>query len=454
MRKGNGNRVVFGLATLAFGAVLASAHSYGPPPGTTAAPGEDSRACAQCHTGTALNAGGGKVEIILPNGPTYSPGVAQHIMVRVSDPAQRRWGFQFSARLNSDLANGQAGDLKESDGLTMVVCSNGASKPCATAGSTLQFIEHTPEGTRLGTPNGATFEFDWTPPATDVGNVTFYAAGNAANGNGSSSGDHIYTAHVELTSAAPAGAPAKPTISRNGVVSSATLQPTIAPNSWITISGSNFASTSRSWKKEDIQNGRLPSSLDGLSVTVNNKPAYVEFISSSQINALTPDDTSSGAVEVKVTNAAGTSDPVTVQMQQPAPGFFLFDNKYLAAAHADGKAIGKVGLFPPFPNLTTPAKPGEIIVLYATGCGATDPPATAGQVVAQVSKLVTPPRISIGGLPADVQFAGLIPGFAGLYQFNVMVPSAVGDGDQPVIADLNGIVSPSGPSCCFITIEH
>src|SRR5438874_10408654 len=123
--KANTIRVFFALASLAPGAVIAVAHSYGPPPGTTAAPGEDARACTQCHTGTALNGGGGKIEIVLPNGPTYSPGVTQHIMVHVSDPPQRRWGFQLSARLNSDPANAQAGDLNSTDAFTMVVCSNG-----------------------------------------------------------------------------------------------------------------------------------------------------------------------------------------------------------------------------------------------------------------------------------------------------------------------------------------
>src|SRR5438874_11768455 len=125
MTKLNIGRVSIALVWLTLGAVVALAHSNGPPPGTTAAPGEDARACTQCHTGTALNGGGGKVEIILPNGPTYSPGVRQRIMVHVSDPAQRRWGFQLSARLNSDPANAQAGDLNSTDAFTMVVCSNG-----------------------------------------------------------------------------------------------------------------------------------------------------------------------------------------------------------------------------------------------------------------------------------------------------------------------------------------
>jgi uncharacterized protein (TIGR03118 family) len=132
-------------------------------------------------------------------------------MVQVSDPQQRRWGFQMSARLKSDLANGQAGDFKPTDGFTQVICDNGASKPCADK-AVVQFIEHTTAGTRPGTPGVATFEFDWTPPAADAGNIVLFAAGNAANGDGNPSGDHIYNSSVEITVAAANNPPTPPAI--------------------------------------------------------------------------------------------------------------------------------------------------------------------------------------------------------------------------------------------------
>jgi hypothetical protein len=160
-------------------------HSYGPAPRVTAAPGDNSRACTQCHTTNALNSGTGSVKIILQSGAFYVPGVKQRVMVQVSDAAQQRWGFELTARLNSDLSNGQAGDLTAVDGFTQVICEDSAPKPCV---SGPQFITHTSAGTRNGTPGGATFQFDWTPPATNAGPVTLYAAGNAANGNGSPSG--------------------------------------------------------------------------------------------------------------------------------------------------------------------------------------------------------------------------------------------------------------------------
>jgi uncharacterized protein (TIGR03118 family) len=147
-----------------------------------------------------LNSGRGSVTIVLPNGNSYTPGVKQHIQVKVSDPDQRRWGFQMTARRASNLAAAQAGDFNPTDSFTQVICSDGQRKPCASA-DIIQYIEHTSAGTRNGTRSGVTFELDWTPPDSSEA-VTLYVAANAANGNGDESGDHIYTSNVQLTSTA------------------------------------------------------------------------------------------------------------------------------------------------------------------------------------------------------------------------------------------------------------
>src|SRR3954453_6821290 len=86
------------------------AHSYGPAPRVTGAPGDNPRACTLCHTGSALNSGSGSVKIVLQGVAFYIPGVRQRVTVQVADPGQRRWGFELTARLNSNLENGQAGD--------------------------------------------------------------------------------------------------------------------------------------------------------------------------------------------------------------------------------------------------------------------------------------------------------------------------------------------------------
>ena len=206
-RLGSRRLLQFGALTL-FGAGALQAYSGGPPPRFSGAPGDNSGACTSCHSGAAPNAGKGSVKIVLPGAASYLPGVTQHIVVQVADPQQHRWGFELSARLKSDLSHGQAGDLKPTDSFTQVICDSGNPKPCA-PDSAVQFIQHTTAGTRLGTAGGVSFEFDWTPPPQrDAGNVVLYVAANAANGDGGTNGDHIYTTSVELTSNSPDVPPA------------------------------------------------------------------------------------------------------------------------------------------------------------------------------------------------------------------------------------------------------
>ena len=287
-------------------------HSYGPPPRVTGAPGDNTRACTQCHADSALNSGTGSVSILLQSGAFYIPGVKQRVSVRVADPNQRRWGFELTARLNSDLEKGQAGDFTSVDNMTQVICEDNAPRPCA-SGPT--FITHTSAGTRNGTNGGGTFQFDWTPPATNAGPVTFYVAGNAANGNGANTGDLIYTSSVQLTPAIPAA----PSVTAGNIVSAATsLAGTMSPNSWVTIFGSNLGVTTRGWADSDFLNGGIPFSLDGVSVVLNlfgaPRLAYVGYVSPTQVNFLLPSDLAATAVTVQVRNPAGTSTamPITV----------------------------------------------------------------------------------------------------------------------------------------------
>jgi uncharacterized protein (TIGR03118 family) len=197
------NKTLKTLILITSAAAAAFGFSTGPVARRTGGPGDNPLACTACHTGTALNGGAGSVKITLAGAATYTAGVKQHIQVTVSDPDQMRWGFQLSARLNSDPSNGRAGDLLPgSDGFTQIRCDSGNFGTCKDG--EVQFIEHTQAGTRNGTKTGATFDFDWMPPSAGSGAVTFYVAGNGANGNGSPSGDHIYTSSLPLSEAAVA----------------------------------------------------------------------------------------------------------------------------------------------------------------------------------------------------------------------------------------------------------
>ena len=154
--------------------------------------------------------------------------------------------------------------------------------------------------------------------------------------------------------------------------------PTIAPNTWVEINGLNLAPAgdSRTWQGSDFVNSQLPVQLDGVSATVNGKPAYVYYISPTQVNILTPPDAMSGAVPVQVTNNGAMSATFMAQAQAESPSFFVFNGgPYIAATHADGSLIGPATLYP---GLSTPALPGETIVLYANGFGPTSIPVVSG----------------------------------------------------------------------------
>jgi len=225
--------------------------------------------------------------------------------------------------------------------------------------------------------------------------------------------------------------------------------PTIAPNTWVEIKGSNLAPAGdiRTWQGSDFVNNQLPVQLDGVNVTVNGKSAYVYYISPTQVNILTPPDAMQGSVQVVVKNGGVASAAFSVQAQALSPSFFVFNGgPYVAATHADGSLIGPATLYP---GSSTPAKPGETVVLYANGFGATSTPVVSGATT-QSGTLSPLPVITVGGIPATVSFAGLNV-TPGEFQFNIIIPLNAADGDQPLMASYNGATTQPGT---LISIQH
>jgi uncharacterized protein (TIGR03437 family) len=204
---------------------------------------------------------------------------------------------------------------------------------------------------------------------------------------------------------------------------------TIAPGTWIEIYGSNLAQTTRPWQASDFTGGAAPTSLAGVSVTINGRPATVEYVSPGQVNAFTPTTLSPGPAQVTVTNSAGTSRGYAVTVAATEPG--------MLAVSQDVATTWAVGVFPDFqtfvlPPLTyptvppiapvpsRPAKGGETIVLWGIGFGSATP------------------QFLFGGLPAQVTYAGPAPDTLGLYQFNVVVPSGLLQKPAPLQVRVNG----------------
>jgi uncharacterized protein (TIGR03437 family) len=223
------------------------------------------------------------------------------------------------------------------------------------------------------------------------------------------------------------------------VVNAASFQPGIASGGFVSILGTGFGASTRSWTSSDFSGAGLPVSLDGVSVTIGGKPAYVEYISPTQINAIAPDDGSIGQAEARVTTPQGASYAGTAVKQKAAPAFFTYfvgGASYVAAVHVDGVTVGPAG-----PS-SRPAVPGEVIEIYGTSFGPTNPPAPTSQTISQPAPLSVPVTVTIGGIDAQVQWAGIVA--PGLYQLNVEIPAG-GAGDQPIQASLGGFQSASGP---------
>ncbi len=242
---------------------------------------------------------------------------------------------------------------------------------------------------------------------------------------------------------------ATPSISANGIVNGASFQPGIVANSWMTIEGANLAAVTDTWVKA-IVNGALPTSLDGVTASVGGKPAYVYYVSPTQLNLLAP-DIPAGPAQVTVTAPSGTSSTFTVTASQYGPAFFSWPNNQPVATRQDFSYAAADGTFAG--ATTVPAKPGDVIILWGTGFGPTLPAAPVGVQVPsdRTYSTATPPSIQINNVAATVYGAALAPGFAGLYQVAIQVPTSLPDGNWPLTAIIGGVTSPSGVS---LTVHH
>jgi hypothetical protein len=157
------------------------AFSSGPPDGRTGAPGE--LTCYDgCHNSYTLNYGTGNVSFSgVPE--LYVPGETYLITILVAHPSMQRWGFELSVKTNQQA---QAGNI--------TVTQSNYTQTGFLSGIT--YLKHRSAGTFNGQAGGAEWEFEWTAPESETGNITFYASGNCANGNGMNSNDYIYTTSI------------------------------------------------------------------------------------------------------------------------------------------------------------------------------------------------------------------------------------------------------------------
>jgi uncharacterized protein (TIGR03437 family) len=205
-----------------------------------------------------------------------------------------------------------------------------------------------------------------------------------------------------------------------------------APAGLISISGTNLT------KVADDLSGwlgkTLPTSFNGTKLTIGGKSAPVIYVSPGQITAQVPVDVTAGSQPVIVTNSNGASAATNVTIGSPAPAIFV-----------DGAGRGFV-THQNF-DLVLPgngARSGELLILWATGLGQTTPAMSTGQVLDFPPQSNTAPvTVTIGSQNAAVVYSIAAPGFPGLYQIAVTMPSGVAAGNVPVVLRMGTVASAS-----------
>ncbi|MEK7405890.1 MAG: choice-of-anchor V domain-containing protein [Acidobacteriota bacterium] len=408
--------------------------------------------CTRCHTTFAPANSDPAGSVRLTVGP-YTPGRTQTLRVTVSHPEGQRWGFQLSAHIINNPTQ-PAGILTPNDDVA-VVCGTEPTPPAAPCQpGVLQFASHRngDPGTRRGQSGSGSWEFEWAPPTTDVGDVIFYVAGNAANNNGNNQGDRIYTAsaRVQVTGACPI-TPRQPSL--RSVVNAASFEPGMGYNSMISIFGLGFAEpgVQRAAGPGDFRDGKFPDAMACVAVEVAGRRVPVTFVKTDQINAQAPTLDLNGPVEVRVIlnpglpNEVRTVPATGIAMRTVSPAFFLFGtSKSIAAQHSDFSLLADPAVVPG----ATPARPGESVILYGTGFGITNPVYQAGELPGGLARLRDAFTVTIGGVtlrPEDIAYAGLSPGsISGLYQLNLRIPDSAPDGNVPVEIRVGGVASQAG----------
>jgi uncharacterized protein (TIGR03437 family) len=234
-----------------------------------------------------------------------------------------------------------------------------------------------------------------------------------------------------------------PLIHAGGVVNGASFVPApdnfVAPNSIVSIFGLDLSLRTQAVTSDALEAGRLPLSLGGVSVEIGGQRAPLYFVSPEQINAQLPANLVGRPQPWKLRVVReGLLDTAEAQVlvRDSAPGLFP------VIAHKDFSIVGRDD-----PAGSTPAAPGEIVILFGTGFGPTQPPVEEGQLPPFGASATLPHRVFVAGqelTPEQVLYFGQAPFFAGLHQVNIVLPGNLATGDHEVQVEVAGAWSQPG----------
>ncbi len=400
------------------------ASSNRPPSRNTAAPGESN--CSSCHGGSAVNSGGGTLALVgLPS--NYMPNQSIPLTVRITQNGRPGFGFQVTA---IDDMGRQAGNIVVTDTARTALMTG-------TVGSnTRQYIGQTTAGTAATASGQGSWNFTWTAPAQSAGRVTFYVASVAANANGDTSGDSVYSINQSIQPGAAVGPLANTSAASyaaNGMLTSQTIA-----SAWGTgLSQNSIAASSTP----------LPTQLDGTQVMVRDSmnresAAGLFWVSPGQVNYLVPQTIANGAATVTILRNGQPVAQGPATINNVAPGLFT--------ANASGSGVAAAVIlrvrngvgtyenvaqfnaqaqrFDPLQIDLGPQTDQVYLILFGTGF--------------RNLPMQSAATANIGGTASTVVFAGAQGMLLGLDQANILLPrSLAGRGLLNVILNVSGVAS-------------
>jgi uncharacterized protein (TIGR03437 family) len=449
------------------GAIAFSAVEAGPATGAQTLAFSDTNGSAFAWTASASTTSGGAW---LSVSKASGNGNAS-LQVSVDQKGLKPGTYQGAITITAPSLSGSPANI----GVTLTVTAQPVLSltPNSFTFQTLAAIDPAPLSLAISNAGGSTLS--WTAsasapwlkiaPVSGVGSATLQVSIAAA---GLAPGNYAATITVAAPGAAnsPAVAqvtlivtPIGPAIASGGIAGAAGSIPpvlAISPGGFATIYGASFApaGTARAVQASDLVNGALPVNLAGTCVDLDGKPGYLTYVSPNQINFQVPAVAVNSVANVRVVTGCGAPNefrgaPATVKTAAASPEFLYWTrnangrNPVIAVNALTGAAV----------DPSKPAKAGDVLTIYGISFGPTTPAFPPGVAPDVTASTVNPPVVTLGPLtlsPAEILYAGVSPGIAGLYQLNIRVPANVPDGDQPLTLSLGTFAT---PSTGFVTVK-
>ncbi len=443
-----------------------SARDNGGPAGRAGVDGETT--CLSCHRGLRLNKGGGNVVVTFPGSFTYTPGVTQRLRVTVTDTANAGLGFQVTARM-ADAPQVNAGSFS----IPAAAAGNGRG-PGAQGGNTVARshvtcwngdldVDDTPkpgDGCPASAPiesvthtmpiDGVTgtWEFDYTPPSTNAGQIRIYAAGNAVVGP-EENNSRVYTASWVLDPVDQS----KPEITAVSLDAQYGAGTKFSSGTWVNIQGTSLAATLRGWSDTDFTTTNIaPTRMDGVQVLVSGKPAFLSAVSAQSVRALLPADlpTGTASLSVKVGDMVSAEQKIDILAVSPyVPVLTTNGKSYARAQFATGGFVSPpiTGGGPGAPGgpggpggfQARQAGAGDALIIQAIGLGPVANVALGQKAPANVN--VPNVTVKLGDKQATVTAATMVQSAVGTYQISFTVPDGLPAGEVPMVISVNGVAS-------------